>query len=43
MVTVYRYQNGKTTTSDRVDPRWLDTGSGATLWVDVAREGPAEV
>jgi len=43
MVTVYRYQDGKTTTSDQVDPRWLAAGSGATLWVDVAEGTPAEI
>src|SRR4051812_8869664 len=37
MITVYVYRNGDTQTTDRVDPRWIDPGSGVTLWVDVVQ------
>ena len=42
MITVYIYQNGETRKTDRVDPRWLDQGSGATLWVDLVQPTPEE-
>jgi magnesium transporter len=42
MITVYVYQNGETKKTDQVDPRWLDQGSGVTLWVDVVQPTPDE-
>jgi len=42
MITVYIYQNGETKKTDRVDPRWLDQGSGVTLWVDLVQPTPEE-
>ena len=42
MITVYVYQNGETKKTDQVDPRWLDQGSGVTLWVDVVQPTPEE-
>ena len=42
MITVYIYQDGKTEKTDRVDPEWLDSTSGATLWVDVVQPTPEE-
>ena len=35
MITVYVYRNGETQKTERVDPKWLDPPSGATLWVDL--------
>ena len=35
MISVYVHQNGETTCVERVEPRWLDPSSGATLWVDL--------
>ena len=42
MITVYIYQNGETKKTEQVDPRWLDQGSGVTLWVDVVQPTPEE-
>ena len=42
MITVYVYQNGETKKTDQVDPRWLDQGSGVTLWVDLVQPTPEE-
>jgi len=42
MITVYVYRNGTTETTDRIEPRWLDSASAATLWVDVVRPTPEE-
>jgi magnesium transporter len=42
MITVYIYQNGETKKTDRVDPRWLDQGSGVTFWVDLVQPTPEE-
>ncbi len=42
MISVYVYRNGETQKVDRVEPRWLDPGSGATLWVDVVQPTPEE-
>lgn len=36
-ITVYVYRNGETQVTDRIDPKWVDPGSGVTLWVDVVR------
>ncbi len=37
MITVYVYRNGETQKTDRVEPQWLDPGSGFTLWVDIVQ------
>jgi magnesium transporter len=42
MITVYVYQNGETKKTDQVDRRWLDQGSGVTLWVDLVQPTPEE-
>ena len=42
MITVYVYQNGETKKTDRVEARWLDQGSGVTLWVDLVQPTPEE-
>jgi magnesium transporter len=42
MITVYVYRNGETQVVDRVEPHWLDSASGVTLWVDVAEPTPDE-
>jgi magnesium transporter len=42
VITVYAYSNGETKTADRVDPRWLDSASAVSLWVDVVQPTPEE-
>src|SRR5688572_8488849 len=42
MITVFVHQNGQTQSVDRVEPEWLDPGSGAVLWVDLMAPGEAE-
>lgn len=36
MITVYVHELGETRCADRVEERWLDLASHATLWVDFA-------
>jgi magnesium transporter len=36
MLTILLSRDGKTTRADAVDPAWLDSGSGVTVWVDIA-------
>jgi magnesium transporter len=42
MITVFVHQNGQTQSVDRVEPEWLDSASGAVLWVDLMAPGEAE-
>ncbi len=42
MLTVFVHRDGRTTQADRVDPAWLDQGSGVTLWVDLGAPTPEE-
>ena len=42
MVKVYVHRNGETTCVERVEPPWLDPGSGVTLWVDMTAPTPEE-
>jgi magnesium transporter len=36
MLNVYVHQNRETRAADRVEPQWLDPGSGVVVWVDLA-------
>jgi len=42
MITILVHRDGRTTVADRVDPAWLEDGSGAVVWVDLAAPGPEE-
>ena len=42
MIKVYAHANGTTRAADRVDPAWLDPGSGVTFWVDLMNPSPEE-
>lgn len=43
MISVFKHEGGSTQCVDRVDPAWLQPGSGVTLWVDLSRPTPDEV
>ncbi|MBA3637820.1 MAG: magnesium/cobalt transporter CorA [Acidobacteria bacterium] len=43
MIKIYRNQLGSTACVDRVDPAWLQSGSGVWIWVDLSAPTPAEV
>jgi magnesium transporter len=43
VITIYRNQAGATACVDRVDPAWLQPGSGVWLWVDLSAPTPDEV
>ena len=36
MLTILVYRDGKTARAERLDPAWLEEGSGVTVWVDLA-------
>ena len=42
MIRIFAYANGKTSLADRVDPAWLEPGSGVTVWVDLNDPAPDE-
>ena len=42
MISVYVHQDGATRSVDRVDPGWLQPGSGAWVWVDLSEPTPEE-
>ena len=42
MISVYVHEHGETNRAERVEPQWLDPGSGVTLWVDVINPTPEE-
>ncbi len=43
MITVYVHELGETRCADRVEARWLDLASHATLWVDFANPSADEL
>jgi magnesium transporter len=43
LLTVHVNENGGTRYVDRVEPRWLDPASPATLWVDLSGPTPDEI
>lgn len=42
MVTIRLHREGHTATADRIDPSWLDEGSGVLVWVDLSAPTPEE-
>jgi magnesium transporter len=42
VIRVFAHANGQTTQGDRVDPAWLQAGTGATVWVDLTNPSPEE-
>lgn len=42
MINVYKHENGSTQIVDRVDPSWLQPGSGIWMWVDLSAPTPEE-
>jgi magnesium transporter len=40
VITVFVYERGQTTQTDRIESRWLDPASGVTLWVDLVNPTP---
>jgi magnesium transporter len=42
MINVYVYRDGKTESTDRVEPTWLDPASHVALWVDVVQPSSEE-
>ncbi|HEY7501681.1 MAG TPA: magnesium/cobalt transporter CorA [Vicinamibacterales bacterium] len=43
MITVYKHEQGSTQVVDRVDPAWLQPGSGVCVWVDLSGASEQEV
>jgi magnesium transporter len=41
-VTVYVHEAGTTRCADRIDPAWLEPGSGVSLWVDLDSPTPED-
>lgn len=42
MITIHKHEGGSTQSVDRVDPAWLEPGSGVWVWVDLDRPTPDE-
>ena len=42
MITVYKHAAGSTEIVDRVDPAWVQPGSGVAVWVDLDQPTPDE-
>ncbi len=42
MITIHKHEGGFTRCVDRVDPGWLQPGSGVWVWVDLDRPTPEE-
>jgi len=42
LITVYLSERGSTQCADRVDPAWLQPGSGVWVWVDLSNPTPDE-
>ena len=42
MISIYRSQNGSTACVNRIDPAWLQPGSGVWIWVDLSDPTPEE-
>ena len=42
MLKIYAHVAGKTSQVDRLDPAWLASGSGATIWVDLMNPSQEE-
>ena len=42
MITIYKHEARSTQCVDRVDPAWIEPGSGVYVWVDLDRTTPEE-
>jgi magnesium transporter len=42
LIAIYKHEGGATQCVERVDPAWLDPGSGVWVWVDLNRPSPEE-
>ncbi len=42
MITIYKNEGGSTQIVDRVDPAWIQPGSGVSVWVDLDQPTPEE-
>jgi magnesium transporter len=42
LITIYKHEGGSTQIVDRVDPAWIQPGSGVSVWVDLDRPTPEE-
>ncbi len=43
MITIYRNESGATSCVNRVDPAWLQSGSGVWIWVDLSAPTADEI
>jgi len=42
LITIYKHEGGSTQVVDRVDPAWIQPGSGVSVWVDLDQPTPDE-
>ena len=42
MIAIYKHEGGSTQRVERVDPAWLQPGSGVAVWVDLSQPTPDE-
>ena len=42
MIAIYKHEGGSTQRAERVDPAWLEPGSGVWVWVDLSQPTPEE-
>ena len=42
MIAIYKHEGGSTQLVERVDPAWLQPGSGVWVWVDLSQPTPEE-
>ena len=42
MIAIYKHEGGSTQRVERVDPAWLEPGSGVWVWVDLSQPTPEE-
>jgi magnesium transporter len=42
LIAIYKHERGSTQSVDRVDPAWLQPGSGVSVWVDLSQPSPDE-
>jgi magnesium transporter len=42
LIAIYKHEGGSTQRVERVDPAWLEPGSGVWVWVDLSQPTPEE-
>jgi magnesium transporter len=42
LIAIYKHEGGSTQRVERVDPAWLQPGSGVAVWVDLSQPTPEE-